>query len=39
VIVLTNLGVIDSLRHKNHLLDSLDDAVGHARTHVAHQPH
>jgi sulfate permease, SulP family len=37
--VLTNVGVIDSLRHKNHLLDSLDDAVGHARTHVAHQPH
>lgn len=33
--LLTNVGVIDSLRHENHLLDSLDDAVGHARSHVA----
>jgi sulfate permease, SulP family len=37
--VLTNVDVIDSLRHENHLLDSLDDAIVHARTHVAHQPH
>jgi SulP family sulfate permease len=37
--LLTNVGVIDSLRHENHLLDSLDDAIGHARTHVAHRPH
>lgn len=37
--LLTNVGVIDSLRHENHLMDSLDDAIGHARTHVAHQPH
>ncbi|HKP42367.1 SulP family inorganic anion transporter [Mycobacterium sp.] len=34
--LLNNVGVIDSLRHENHLLDTLDDAVGHARTHVAH---
>ena len=32
-------GVFESLRHENHLLDSLDDAISHARTHVAHQPH
>jgi SulP family sulfate permease len=37
--VLTNVGVFESLRHENHLLDSLDDAIGHARTHVARQPH
>jgi sulfate permease, SulP family len=33
--LLTNVGVIESLRHENHLIDSLDDAVAHARTHVA----
>ncbi|MET0476257.1 MAG: SulP family inorganic anion transporter [Mycobacterium sp.] len=33
--LLTNVGVIESLRHENHLLDSLDDAVAHARRHVA----
>lgn len=33
--LLTNVGVIDSLRHENHLIDSLDDAVAHARGHVA----
>ena len=32
--LLTNVGVIDSLRHENHLMDSLDDAVIHARSHV-----
>ncbi|WP_166907060.1 SulP family inorganic anion transporter [Mycobacterium sp. DL440] len=32
--LLTNVGVFESLRHENHLLDSLDDAVEHARTHV-----
>ncbi|KWX21204.1 MFS transporter [Mycolicibacterium wolinskyi] len=36
--LLANVGVFDSLRHENHLLDSLDDAVEHARTHVARQP-
>lgn len=36
--LLTNVGVIDSLRHENHLIDSLDDAIAHARTHAsAHQ--
>jgi len=37
--LLANVGVFESLRHENHLLDSLDDAISHARTHVAHQPH
>jgi SulP family sulfate permease len=34
--LLTNVGVIDSLRHENHLINSLDDAIAHARDHVAH---
>ncbi len=29
--LLTNVGAIDSLRHENHLIDSLDDAIAHAR--------
>ncbi|GAS90936.1 SulP family inorganic anion transporter [Mycolicibacterium brisbanense] len=37
--LLANVGVFESLRHENHLLDSLDDAIDHARTHVAHRPH
>jgi SulP family sulfate permease len=37
--LLTNVGVFESLRHENHLLDSLDEAISHARTHVARQPH
>ncbi|MHC9294626.1 SulP family inorganic anion transporter [Mycobacterium sp. LTG2003] len=37
--LLANVGVFESLRHENHLLDSLDDAVEHARTHVARKPH
>jgi SulP family sulfate permease len=40
--LLANVGVIDSLRHENHLIDTLDDAVAHARTHIrplgAHAP-
>ncbi len=32
--LLANVGVIESLRHENHLIDSLDDAVAHARSHV-----
>ena len=34
--LLTNVGVIDSLRHENHLIDSLDDAIAHARNHLGH---
>ena len=37
--LLANVGVFESLRHENHLIDSLDEAVGHARTHVSHQRH
>lgn len=33
--LLTNIGVIDALRHEDHLIDSLDDAIAHARAHVA----
>ncbi|WKG03345.1 SulP family inorganic anion transporter [Mycolicibacterium sp. HK-90] len=33
--LLANVGVFESLRHENHLLDSLDDAIAHARTHVS----
>jgi len=32
--LLTNVGVIESLRHENHLIDSLDDAIAHARSHA-----
>jgi sulfate permease, SulP family len=33
--LLTNVGVIEALRHENHLVDSLDEAITHARQHVA----
>ena len=33
--LLTNVGVIESLRHENHLIDSLDDAIAHARSHIS----
>ena len=32
--LLANVGVFDSLRHENHLMDSLDDAIVHARSHT-----
>jgi SulP family sulfate permease len=32
--LLTNMGIIEALRHENHLIDSLDDAIIHARSHV-----
>lgn len=32
--LLTNVGVLARLRHENHLLDSLEDAVEHARSHA-----
>jgi sulfate permease, SulP family len=32
--LLSNVGVIESLRHENHLVDSLEEAVAHARSHV-----
>ena len=33
--LLAGVGVIDSLRHENHLIENLDDAVAHARSHTA----
>lgn len=32
--LLTNIGIIDALRHENHLIDSLDEAIAHARSHT-----
>lgn len=32
--LLANVGFIDALRHENHLIDSLDDAIVHARSHI-----
>ena len=32
--LLANVGIFDSLRHDNHLMDTLDEAVVHARSHV-----
>lgn len=32
--LLTNIGIIDSLRHENHLIDTLDEAIAHARSHT-----
>ncbi|MGI9125951.1 MAG: SulP family inorganic anion transporter [Mycobacterium sp.] len=32
--LLANMGIVDALRHENHLIDSLEDAVAHARSHV-----
>lgn len=32
--LLTTMGIFDALRHENHLIDSLDDAVAHARSHA-----
>ncbi len=32
--LLTSIGILESLRHENHLMDSLDDAIAHARDHV-----
>lgn len=33
--LLATVGVLDALRHENHLMDSLADAAAHARSHVA----
>lgn len=35
--LMTNVGIIDALRHENHVVDSLDEAVAHARDHVRRQ--
>mgnify|MGYP000361343405 CR=1 FL=1 len=33
--LLTNVGILESLRHENHLIDDFDDAIAHARSHAA----
>lgn len=33
--LLSNIGIFDALRHENHVIDCLDDAIAHARSHVA----
>ena len=37
--LLENVGVFESLRHESHLVDTLDEAIEHARTHVSGRPH
>jgi SulP family sulfate permease len=37
--LLSSVGVFESLRHENHLVDTLDEAIEHARTHAHRQPH
>ena len=32
--LLANMGIFEALRHENHLIDSLDEAVAHARSHA-----
>lgn len=32
--LLANMGILDALRHENHLIDTLDEAIAHARSHV-----
>ena len=38
-VALENVGVFESLRHERHLVDTLDEAIEHARTHVSGRPH
>ena len=33
------VGVLDRLAHERHLFDRLPDAIAHARTHLARDPH
>jgi len=33
--LLTTVGALEALRHESHLVDTLDEAVAHARSHVA----
>jgi sulfate permease, SulP family len=35
--ILREVGTIDRLAHAKHVFDDLDDAIAHARTHVAHR--
>lgn len=33
--LLANMGIVEALRHENHLIDSLDEAIAHARSHIS----
>lgn len=35
----TRIGVVSSLRHENHLFDTLEDAIEHARSHIRRAEH
>lgn len=35
--LVSRVGVLSQLRHPNHLFDNLDDAVAHARSHIARE--
>ncbi len=37
--ILEAVGTLDRLAHERHLFDTLDDAVAHARSHLARTPH
>ena len=37
--LLTNVGAIEALRHERHLVDTLEEALAHARGHVARAGH
>jgi SulP family sulfate permease len=37
--ILEAVGTLDHLAHQRHLFDNLDDAVAHARVHLARTPH
>lgn len=32
--LLSNVGIFEALRHENHVIDSLEDAIAHARSHI-----
>ena len=32
--LLSTIGIVEALRHENHLIDTLDEAIAHARSHV-----
>lgn len=36
--LLSNVGLFETLRHENHLMDSLEEAIAHARSHVRALP-
>lgn len=37
--LLTNIGIIESLRHESHLVDTVEMAIAHARSHITPRKH